>query len=118
MGDNLVQQHSINPQSLNLWVARHLARSPSPPSPSRGTEADFQTWRDKGDWTAGNYALWDAGKRLELPSHGPGKPVNRFRKCLCGAIFDMRGRMKHCAHASSYYCRQAVLSAPQRANVN
>ena len=85
---------------------------------SKRTEEDFQEWRDQRDWTARKYALWDAGKRLELPSHGPGKPVNRFRKCLCGAIFDMRGRMKHCAHASSYYCRQAVLSAPQRANVN
>jgi hypothetical protein len=35
------------------------------------TEADFQAWRDQRDWTERKYALWDAGKRLEPPSHGP-----------------------------------------------
>jgi hypothetical protein len=48
---------------------------------SKRTEADFQAWRDQRDWTARKYALWDAGKRLEPPSHGPGKPCSRFRWC-------------------------------------
>jgi hypothetical protein len=55
------------------------------------TEADFQTWRDERDWTERKYALWDAGKHLEPPSHGPGKPCSRFRRCPCGEVFDMHG---------------------------
>jgi hypothetical protein len=39
---------------------------------SKRTEADLQ-WRDDRDWTARKYGLWDAGKRLEPPSYGPGK---------------------------------------------
>jgi hypothetical protein len=53
------------------------------------TEADFQAWRDQRDWTARKYALWDAGKRLEPPSYGPGKPCSRFMKCPCGEVFAM-----------------------------
>src|SRR5260221_7218142 len=56
---------------------------------SKRTEADFQEWRDQRDWTARKYALWDAGKKLEPPSHGPGKPCSRFRKWPCGDVFDM-----------------------------
>jgi hypothetical protein len=58
---------------------------------SKRTEADFQAWRDQRDWTARKYALWDAGKRLEPPSYGPGKPCSRFMKCPCGEVFDMHG---------------------------
>jgi hypothetical protein len=58
---------------------------------SKRTKADFQAWRDQRDWTARKYALWDAGKRLEPPSYGPGKPAHRFRKCPCSEIFDMHG---------------------------
>ena len=58
---------------------------------SNRTEADFQAWRDQRDWTARKYALWDAGKRLEPPSYGPGKPCSRFMKCPCGEVFDMHG---------------------------
>ena len=58
---------------------------------SNRTEADFQAWRDQRDWTARKYALWDAGKRLEPPSYGPGKPAHRFRKCPCGEVFVMHG---------------------------
>jgi hypothetical protein len=43
---------------------------------SKRTEADFQAWRDERDWTERKYALWDAGRRLEPPSHGPGKPAH------------------------------------------
>jgi hypothetical protein len=56
---------------------------------SKRTEADFQAWRDERDWTARKYALWDASKRLEPASYGPGKPAHRFRKCPCGEVFDM-----------------------------
>jgi hypothetical protein len=56
---------------------------------SKRTEAGFQEWRDQRDWTERKYALWDAGKRLESPSHGPGKPCSRFMKCPCGEIFAM-----------------------------
>jgi len=58
---------------------------------SNRTEADFQAWREQRDWTERKYALWDAGKRLEPPSHGPGKPCSRFMKCPCGEVFDMHG---------------------------
>ena len=57
---------------------------------SKRTEADFQAWRDERDWTERKYALGDAGRRLEAPSHRPGKPAHRFRKCPCGEVFDMR----------------------------
>jgi hypothetical protein len=49
----------------------------------------FSAWRDQRDWTGRKYALWDAGKKLEPPSYGPGKPCSRFRKCPCGEVFDM-----------------------------
>src|SRR3979411_2531618 len=45
---------------------------------SNRTEADFQAWRDERDWTARKYALWDAGKRLEPPSYGTGRPRGRL----------------------------------------
>ena len=58
---------------------------------SNRTDADFQAWRDERDWTERKYALRDAGKRLEPPNYGPGKPCSRFMKCPCGEVFDMRG---------------------------
>jgi len=58
---------------------------------SNRTDADFQAWRDERDWTERKYALWDAGKRLEPPNYGPGKPCSRFMKCPCGKVFDMYG---------------------------
>jgi hypothetical protein len=58
---------------------------------SNRTEADFQAWRDQRDWTERKYAMWDAGKRLEPPSYGPGKPAHTFRRCPCGEVFDMHG---------------------------
>jgi hypothetical protein len=58
---------------------------------SKRTDADFQKWRDERDWTERKYALWDAGKRLEPPSYGPGKPCSRFMKCPCGEVYDMHG---------------------------
>ena len=71
---------------------------------SNRTEADFQAWRDQRDWTARKYALWDAGKRLDPPSYGPGKPASRFMECPCGEIFDMRGPAEvviHVPHISA-----------------
>jgi hypothetical protein len=65
---------------------------------SKRVEADFQAWRDRRDWTARKYALWDAGRRLEPPSCGSGKPCNRFMKCLCGEVFDMHGPKEVLAH--------------------
>jgi hypothetical protein len=65
---------------------------------SKRTEADYQAWRDQRDWTARKYALWDAGKKLEPPSYGPGKPCSRFRKCPCGEIFDMHGLSEVLVH--------------------
>src|SRR6266700_8088313 len=46
---------------------------------SNRTDTDFQAWRDERDWTERKYALWDAGKRLEAPSYGPGKPCSRYK---------------------------------------
>jgi hypothetical protein len=71
---------------------------------SKRTEADFQAWRDQRDWTAQKYALWDAGKRLEPPSYGPGKlrigsgsvPAARYsictapRRCWCTCLTSRR----------------------------
>jgi hypothetical protein len=71
---------------------------------SKRTETDFQKWRHQRDWTARKYALWDAGKRLEMPSYGPGKPAHRFRKCPCGEVFDMHGPQEvlmHVPHISA-----------------
>src|ERR1700737_3778363 len=62
------------------------------------TEADFQASRDQRDWTARKYALWDAGKKLEPSSHGPGLPAHRFRKCPCGGVFDMRALEENLVH--------------------
>jgi hypothetical protein len=75
---------------------------------SNRPEADFQAWRDQRDWTARKYALWDAGRRLEPPSHGSGKPASRFMKCPCGEIFDMRGLEEvviHVRHISAVEVR-------------
>jgi hypothetical protein len=64
---------------------------------SNRTEADFQAWRDDRDWTARKYALWDAGKRLDPPSYGPGKPCSRFIKCPAA-------RYSTCTAPSRYWC--------------
>ena len=66
--------------------------------------ADFQEWRDQQERIARRYALWDAGKRLEPPSYGPGKPAHRFMKCHCGEVFDMHGPgevLVHVPHISA-----------------
>jgi hypothetical protein len=71
---------------------------------SKRTEADFQAWRDQHDWTERKYTLWDAGKKLEPPSNGPGIPASRFMKCRCGEIFDMHGPeevVRHVPHISA-----------------
>src|SRR5882757_782133 len=77
---------------------------------SNRTEADFQAWRNQRDWTALKYALWDAGKRLEPPSYGPGKPAHRFRKCPCGEVFIMHGPEEvflHLPHVTASEIRPA-----------
>jgi len=71
---------------------------------SNRTKADFQEWRDQQERIARRYALWDAGKRLEPPSYGPGKPAHRFMKCHCGEVFDMHGPgevLVHVPHISA-----------------
>ena len=75
---------------------------------SKRTEADSQVWRDQRDWTARKYALWDAGKKLEPPNYGPGKPAHRFMKCPCGEVFDMHGSaevLTHVPHISAAEAR-------------
>jgi hypothetical protein len=59
---------------------------------SKRTEANFQAWRDQRDWTARKYALWDAGKRLEPPSYGPGKPCSRYEVPLRRGVRHARPR--------------------------
>jgi hypothetical protein len=54
------------------------------------------------------YALWDAGKRLEPPSYGPGTPCSRFMKCLCGEIFDMHGPEQVVVHVPHITAAQEV----------
>ena len=70
--------------------------------------ADFQAWRDQRDWTARKYALWDAGKRLEPLSYGPGKPCGRFRKCPCGEVFDMHGPDAVLVHVPHIAASEAI----------
>jgi hypothetical protein len=65
---------------------------------SKRTEADFEAWRDARDWTERKYAMWDAGKKLEPPSYGPGKPCSRFRRCHCGDVFDMHCLNENLVH--------------------
>ena len=83
---------------------------------SNRTEADFQEWRDQRDWTERKYALWDAGKRLDPPSHGPGKPRSRFMKCPCGDIFDMRGPAEVVLHVPHIGAAQAHRLHPRDGN--
>ena len=75
---------------------------------SKRTETDFQEWRDQRDWTARKYALWDAGKKLEPPSHGPGKPRSRFRKCPSGEVFDMHRLHENLIHVPHISRAEAV----------
>jgi hypothetical protein len=75
---------------------------------SKRTEADFQEWRDQRDWTARKYALWDAGKKLEPPSHGPGNPRSRFRKCPSGEVFDMHRPHENLIHVPHISRAEAV----------
>jgi len=72
---------------------------------SNRSEADLQEWRDQRDWTERKYALWDAGKRLDPPSHGPGKPCNRFMKCRCGEVFAMYEPVEVVLHVSHLSAR-------------
>jgi hypothetical protein len=62
------------------------------------TEPDFQEWRDQRDWTAKKCALWDVGKRLEPPSHGPGNPCRKFMRCVCGEVFAMYEQAESALH--------------------
>jgi hypothetical protein len=71
---------------------------------SKRTEADFQAWRDQRDWTARKYA----GKRLEPPSYGPGKPCSRFMKCPCGEVFDMHGSEQVVLHVPHITATETV----------
>ena len=75
---------------------------------SKRTEADFQEWRDQRDWTARKYALWDAGKKLEPPSPGPGKPRSRFRECPSGEVFDMHRLHENLIHVPHINRAEAV----------
>jgi hypothetical protein len=75
---------------------------------SKRTEADFQAWRDQRDWTERKYALWNAGKKLEPPSYGPGKPCSRFRRCPCGEIFDMHGPSEVLVHVPHITAAESV----------
>jgi hypothetical protein len=75
---------------------------------SNRTEVDFQEWRDQRNWTARKYALWDAGKRLEPPSYGPGKPAHRFRRCPCSQVFDMHGPDEVLVHVPHITARSNI----------
>jgi hypothetical protein len=72
------------------------------------TEADFQAWRDERDWTERKYALWDAGRRLEPPQLGPGKPSSRFMKCPCAEVFDMHGPEAVLMHVPHITVRESL----------
>jgi hypothetical protein len=76
---------------------------------SKRTEADFQAWRDQRDWTARKYALWDAGKRLEPPSYGPGKPCSRYEVPLRRGVRHARPRGGADARAS-HHCNRSSTS--------
>ena len=53
---------------------------------------------------ATKYALWDAGKRLEPPRYGRGKPCSKLMRCVCGEVFAMyepAESVKHVPHLSA-----------------
>ena len=56
------------------------------------TPAMLDEWRTQRDWTEQKYALWDAGKSLRDFEWSSGKPAERFMKCACGEVFDMRAK--------------------------
>jgi hypothetical protein len=58
--------------------------------------------------------MWDAGKKLESPSYGPGKPCSRFRKCPCGEIFDMHGPDEYWCTSRTSQPRLCQLNEVQR----
>jgi hypothetical protein len=62
------------------------------------------------------YALWDAGKRLDPPSYGPGKPASCFMKCPCGEIFDMHGLAEVVVHVPHISATAASRVSWQSAN--
>jgi len=81
---------------------------------SNRTEVDFHAWLDQRDWTERKYALGDAGKRLEPPSYGPGKPASRFMRCPYGEVFDMHGPAEvgvHVPHSEAKASRVSWQSA-------
>jgi hypothetical protein len=55
---------------------------------SRRTEADFQAWRHRRDWTARKYPMRAAGQKL--PSQKP----NSFMQRPCSETFDTH-RLEH-----------------------
>jgi hypothetical protein len=69
---------------------------------SNRTEADFQAWRDDRDWTERKYALWDAGRRLELPSHGQTASKGTARKQAMKKISE-NPRFKEAASSGTGY---------------
>jgi hypothetical protein len=77
------------------------------------TEADFQAWRDQRDWTVRKYALWNAGKRLEPPSYGPGKPCSKFMRCVCREVFAMCDPAESVLHVprARHHSRTGEISA-------
>jgi hypothetical protein len=71
---------------------------------SNRTEADFQAWRHRRDWTARKYALWDAGKKLPPNEWQPGKPCSIYLKCRCGDIFNshcLEDNLVHVPHITA-----------------
>jgi hypothetical protein len=51
---------------------------------AKRTDGDYQAWRDRRDWTARKYAMWERGERM--PSQIPTSMMG----CPCGVRFDSR----------------------------
>ncbi len=56
---------------------RARVRAKSAPTPPRPSSRPAPISKSHGGCSC---PLWDAGKRLEPPSYGPGEPCSRFRK--------------------------------------
>jgi hypothetical protein len=65
---------------------------------SKRTEADFQEWREQRDWTAREYAMWEAGERLQSQ-----RPTS-IMGCTCGESFGshrLEESLIHVPHLSA-----------------
>jgi hypothetical protein len=76
---------------------------------SKRTEADFQEWRDRRDWTARKYEMWERGEKL------PSQISTTMMGCPCGARFDSHDPAGSYVHRGHIYAAAQGLAVTGRA---